>query len=93
MAITGEFIKAKRLALNWTQQDLADKMTVTTRTVIAWEKFGEKEVKMPSHTEEKLHQVLNPGDSEGEIDSRPYLTLYVSKADLLKYQRIMIEVI
>jgi hypothetical protein len=61
--------------------------------VINWEGYGEKEVPMASHTEEKLHQTLNPGDNKGETGSRPYLTVYVSKADLMKYGRILIEVI
>lgn len=87
MAITGEFIKTRRESLNWTQQDLADKMNVTTRTIINWEQGG----KIPKHSEQKLHEIL---EGLRETDSLPLVKLYISKADFLKSGgRILIEVI
>lgn len=94
MAITGEYIKAKRLALNWTQQDLADKMNVTTRSVINWENYGENQVKIPPHTEEKLHEVLANAPKKGETNSPSGFVVYVPKSEFLKHNgRIIIEVI
>jgi DNA-binding transcriptional regulator YiaG len=87
MAITGDYIKARRESLNLTQQDLANRMNVTTRTIIKWEN-GEP---IPSHRAEKLEQIL---DGKGEESSPRGFVVYVPKSEFIKHGgRIIIEVI
>lgn len=86
MAISGEYIKARREALNWTQQTLATKMNVTVRTIINWEQGG----KIPSTTEPELKRIL---DNRPEMDSPQGYVIYVSKSELLKHGKLIIELI
>lgn len=73
-------IKARRQALGWTQQDLADRSKVTTRTIQRWED-GET---APENMKLLLSYVFENAEKGDKISPSHQQIIYISKEEIGK---------
>lgn len=77
MKITGLEIKARRKAINWTQQELSDKIHVTVRTVQRWE---DGEI-IPDNMQLLLALVFQNEEKGDKVSATPGRVIYISRQE------------